>query len=76
MPDNGVTITDGTNIVGGTEKVEGVKYAVWVDIEMQDEANDKYESLDAPGGALVRFDTYKEAYEYAKKLNAMAEQVQ
>ena len=44
------------------------QYAVWIEIEEQDEENDTYETLDAPGADVGTFDTYEMAYAFAERL--------
>jgi hypothetical protein len=69
-------MSDGTDLVGGDKKEEGVRFHVWVEIEQEDDNTDEHTTLDAPGGKVATFDTYAEAWEFAKRfkrLNALAE---
>jgi hypothetical protein len=45
-----------------------IVYKVWIEIEHCDEEQDEYITLDAPDAAVATFDTYREAWNFAEKL--------
>lgn len=48
-------------------------YKVWTEIEEYNERTGSGETVDAPGAALMVFDTYEEAWAYAEKIEVMTE---
>lgn len=50
-----------------------ITFKVWVCIEAFNERTESGEEMDAPGAAVATFDSYKEAWTYAEKLNAIGE---
>lgn len=46
-------------------------FKVWIEIEEYDDETETGQTLDAPGAALVEFETYEEAYRFAERLDAI-----
>ena len=48
-------------------------YKVWIEIEEFDTESEEGHTVDAPGGTLVELPTYKEAYDFANRLQIVGE---
>lgn len=48
-------------------------YKVWIEIEEYNNETGDSSDMDAPGASVATFKTYKEAYEYAGRLQEIGE---